>query len=100
MRISSSEIISDIRQQFSRSQTAQLNYAEVKATDARIPHVQWLVRCTISMLSEATVQQIEQEILEYVQVGLSTRLLVEQLRVEITVEDVHGEILSYTEITR
>lgn len=98
VRISSSEIISDIRQQFSQSQTAQLNYTEVKATDAKIPHVEWLARCTISMLTEATVQQIEQETLEHVRVGLGARLLVEKLRVEITVEDVHGEILSYTEI--
>lgn len=98
VRISASEIISGIRQQFSRSQTAQLNYTEVKATDTKIPHVQWLVRCTVSMLTEATVQQIEREILEYVQRGLGDQLLIESLRVEITVEDVHGELLSYLEI--
>jgi len=98
VRISSSEIISRIRQQFSYSHKAQLNYTEVKATDAKIPHVQWLVRCTVSMLTEATVQQIEGEILEYVQAGLGAELLVERLRVEITIEDVHGEILSYLEI--
>ncbi|ALQ32531.1 hypothetical protein AA310_00990 [Arthrobacter sp. YC-RL1] len=98
VRVPASEIISSIRQQFSRSQTAQLNYTEVKATDTKIPHVQWLVRCTVSMLTEATVQQIEREILEHVQRGLGAKLLIERLRLEITVEDVHGEILGYSEI--
>lgn len=98
VRIPTSEIISSIRQQFSRSQTAQLNYTEVKATDTKIPHVQWLVRCTVSMLTEATVQHLEREILEYVQAGIGAQILIERLRVEITVEDVHGEIISYSEI--
>ncbi|MFJ2621089.1 hypothetical protein [Glutamicibacter sp. NPDC087344] len=75
-----------------------MNYTEVKTTDTKIPHVQWLVRCTVSMLTEATVQQVEREILEYVQRGLGDQLLIESLRVEITVEDVHGEILGYSEI--
>ncbi|HJX79607.1 hypothetical protein [Glutamicibacter sp.] len=78
--------------------TAQLNYTEVKATDAKIPHVDWLVRCTVSMLTEATVQRIEQEILEYVQTGLGAELLAEHLTVEVTVEDVHGQILGYSQI--
>ena len=50
------------------------------------------------MLTEATVQQIEREILEHVQRGLGAKLLIERLRLEITVEDVHGEILGYAEI--
>ncbi|WP_404288899.1 hypothetical protein [Glutamicibacter arilaitensis] len=97
-RISTSELIGRIRKQFARSLNAQLNYTEVKTTDAKIPHVDWLVRCTVSMLTEATVQQIEQEILEYVQTGLGTELLVEHLTVEITVEDIHGQVLGYSQI--
>lgn len=98
IRISSSEIIVRIREQFSRSVNTQLNYAEVKATDARIPHVQWTVRCTVSMLTQASVEQIEQEILNYVQAGLKSQLRIERLTVEITVEDVHGEVVGYTEV--
>ncbi len=98
IRIPSGELIGRIREQFARSVTAQLNYTEVKATDAKIPHVDWLVRCTVSMFTEATVQQIEQEILEYVQTGLGAELLVEHLTAEVTVEDVHGQILGYSQI--
>ncbi|HJX76693.1 hypothetical protein [Glutamicibacter sp.] len=98
VRVSSTEIITRIRAEFAESRKTQLNYTEVRATDTSIPHTMWLIRCTVSMLTRSTVHEIEQEILTHVNAGLNSMVASDHLTVEITVEDVHGEVLVRSEI--
>lgn len=97
-QITAREIIAKVRQQFSQSQTTQLNYMEIRATDTKIPHTIWLARCTVSMFTESNVAHIENEVLQYVTGGLNALVVTDHLTVEITVEDIHGDILGNSTI--
>lgn len=92
-RLSSLDLIKAIRAVFSESTTPQLNYAEIKATDTGIPHLNWSVQCHVSMAGNSSVQIIEQQTLDYVRRAMSSLISWKELVVNLVIEDLHGEAI-------
>lgn len=92
-RLSSLELIKAIRKAFADSTTTQLNYTEIKATDARIPHLRWKIQCHVSMADDSTVNAIEQQVLGFVCDAIRPLISWEEVVVDLVIEDLHGQAI-------
>lgn len=92
-RLSSLDLIKAIRKVFADSTESQLNYTEIKATDAKIPHLQWKVQCHVSMAEDSSVSTIEQQVLGFVRDAISPLIMWDEIVVDLVVEDLHGQAI-------
>ena len=92
-RLSSLDLIKAIRKVFADSTQSQLNYTEIKATDTKIPHLQWKVQCHVSMAEDSSVSTIEQQVLGYIRDAISPLIIWDELVVDLVVEDLHGQAI-------
>lgn len=92
-RLSSLDLIKAIRKVFANTTDSQLNYTEVKATDAKIPHLQWKVQCHVSMAEDSSAGVVQQQVLSLVRDAISPLIIWDEVVVDLVIEDLHGRAI-------
>jgi len=93
VRVTSLELADAVRATFADDPEVWVVFVQVRPVDRVQPHRQWRAGCSVSVSPDSAVEDVEQTVVERVAAGVRSLVVADQLTIDVTLEDVHGNTL-------